>query len=78
MTAPAGLSRFARLPKQYLRRAAPLVLTLGFRCRDASPRWKEIVEPRPGRFTHHLELWSLTDIDDEVREWLRAAWVSTK
>jgi hypothetical protein len=74
-------SAFARvwLPKHYLQdRGAPLVLTLGFRYRDASPRWKEIVEPQPGRFTHHLELWSLTDIDDEVREWLRAAWVSTK
>lgn len=63
------------IPAKYLRRmAAPLVLTLGFRSRDASSRWKEIVEPAPGRFTHHLELYSTKDIDDEVREWLRAAW----
>lgn len=54
-------------------RGAPLVLTLGFRARDPSPRWKEIVEPAPGRFTHHLELWSADDIDDEVVEWLRRA-----
>jgi hypothetical protein len=74
-------SAFARvwLPKRYLQdRGAPLVLTLGFRQRDTSPRWKEIVEPRPGRFTHHLALWSLTDIDEEVRAWLHVAWVSTK
>lgn len=63
------------MPAKYLhRKAAPLVLTLGFRKRDASPRWKEIVEPKPGWFTHHLELHSTKDIDDEVREWLRAAW----
>ena len=53
---------------------APLVLTLGFRRRDSSPRWKEIVEPYPGRFTHHLELYSAADIDNEVRAWLQAAW----
>lgn len=68
---------FARawIPDQYLHgQHAPLVLTLGFRHRDASPRWKEIVEPKPERFTHHLELYSTADIDDEVRAWLRAAW----
>jgi hypothetical protein len=62
-------------PGRYLHGAhAPLVLTLSFRYRDPSPRWKEIVEPKPGRFTHHLELHSPADIDAEVRAWLRAAW----
>ncbi len=64
-------------PGQYLRgQFAPLVLTLSFRYREVSPRWKEIVEPTPGRFTHHLELHALTDIDDEVSNWLRAAWLT--
>ena len=63
------------IPSRYLRcNTAPLVLTLGFDHRDASPRWKEIVEPVPGKFTHHLELFSIADIDDEVRSWLRTAW----
>ena len=63
------------IPSRYLRgNTAPLVLTLGFDHRDASPRWKEIVEPAPGKFTHHLELFSIADIDDEVRSWLRTAW----
>jgi hypothetical protein len=53
---------------------APLVLTLSFRERDDSPRWKQIVEPYPGRFTHHLELHAAADIDHEVRGWLREAW----
>ena len=65
------------MPAQYLHRAAaPLVLTLGFYYRDPSPRWKEIVEPALGRFTHHLELRSVDDVDDEVRSWLREAWMA--
>ena len=63
------------MPGKYLRGdVAPLVLTLDLRRRDASPRWKEVVEPRPGLFTHHLELYSATDIDAEVLSWLREAW----
>ena len=66
---------WAWVPDRYLGGGhAPLVLTLSFDRRDPSPRWKQIVEPAPGRFTHHLELWSETDIDEEVRGWLRAAW----
>jgi hypothetical protein len=66
---------WAWVPARYLRgKHAPLVLTLNFRYRDSSPRWKEIVEPAQGRFTHHLELNSAADIDDEVCAWLQAAW----
>lgn len=67
---------WAWVPAKHLRRSnlAPLVLTLSFAARDGSPRWKEIVEPAPGRFTHHLELRSETEIDGEVRCWLRQAW----
>lgn len=53
---------------------ALLVLTLSFAKRDDSPRWKQIVEPAPGRFTHHLELYDAAEIDGEVRRWLREAW----
>jgi hypothetical protein len=65
------------MPGKYLKgKVAPLVLTLIFPMRSSSPRWKEIVEPRPGSFTHHLELYTPADIDDEVRGWLRAAWAA--
>ena len=68
---------FAWRPGAYLRgQVAPLVLTLALRRRDPSPRWKEVVEPYPGRFTHHLELRSPTEIDDEVRAWLEEAWAA--
>jgi hypothetical protein len=65
---------WAWVPARYLGRGAPLVLTLSFDHRDGSPRWKEIVEPAPGRFTHHLELRTASEIDGEVRAWLREAW----
>jgi hypothetical protein len=62
------------IPGQYLKgKIAPLVLTLSLPSRDGSPRWKEIVEPAPGRFTHHLELYDAADIDEEVKTWLREA-----
>ncbi len=65
------------MPGQYLRgRVAPLVLTVSLPWRDGSPRWKEVVEPVPGRFTHHLELNNTADIDEQVSGWLRQAWDS--
>jgi hypothetical protein len=66
---------WAWIPDRYLHgQHTPLVLTLSFRYRDLSPRWKQIVEPYPGRFTHHLELYSATDINDDVITWLQVAW----
>lgn len=62
-------------PDQYLRgKHAPLVLSIALRRRDASPRWKQIVEPTPGRFLHHLELHSADALDAQVRGWLSEAW----
>ena len=66
------------IPDRYLRGGhAPLVLSVSLRCRDDSPRWKQIVEPAKGRFMHHLELLVPGDIDNEVRGWLREAWELT-
>jgi len=56
---------------------APPALTLPFRQRDGSPRWKQIVAPAPGRLTHDLEMHSKAEIDDELRSWLQAAWEAT-
>ena len=64
-------------PSQYLGGThPPLVLSVFLRRRDRSPRWKEVVEPKPGRFTHHLEIKGATEVDHQVREWLREAWAS--
>lgn len=63
------------MPGMYLRRTeVPLVLTVGLRRRDDSRRWKQVVEPAPGRFTHHLELRSPAEVDAEVSCWLQEAW----
>lgn len=63
------------MPRKVLRgRGAPLVLSVGLHRRDASPRWKQVSEPHPGRFTHHLELWKPADVDAQVRSWLLEAW----
>lgn len=63
------------MPGTYLKgELAPLVLTVDLRRLDESPRWKEVVEPRPGIYTHHLELRSPDDVDEQVRAWLREAW----
>lgn len=63
------------VPARYLRsKSAPLVLSIAFHKKDASLRWKEIVEPNPGRFMHHLELWSTEEIDDQVQQWIKSAW----
>ncbi len=66
---------WAWIPGRYLRgRPAPLVLTVALRHRDRSARWKEVVEPAPGRFTHHLELRTVEEIDQQVEDWLALAW----
>jgi hypothetical protein len=70
---------WAWMPGRYLHgNHAPLVLTLVFADRSESYCWKEIVEPTPGRYTHHLELHSASDIDDEVQGWLCEAWESAE
>ena len=63
------------MPGQYLSSPRPpLVLSVALPKRDRSRRWKEVVEPYPGRFMHHLELRSEADVDDKVAGWLRTAW----
>jgi hypothetical protein len=69
-----GAFAWAWTPGRYLRGAhPPLVLSLVLARRDPSPRWKEIAEPRPGRYMHHLELRAPSDVDDQVSRWLAEA-----
>jgi len=66
---------FAWVPHMYRRKGGlPLVLTIGLRRRDGSPRWAGVDEWSPGRFAHRLDLYDESQIDDEVRGWLREAW----
>jgi hypothetical protein len=66
---------WAWTPDRWLEgRTAPLVLSIALRRRDRSKRWKEVVRPAPGRWMHHLELWSPREVDEPVLAWLREAW----
>lgn len=68
---------WAWIPERYLRRkCAPLVLSISLPSRSCSSRWKEIAEPTPGKYMHHLEIWTADDLDEEVKAWLREAWES--
>lgn len=53
---------------------AEVVLSVGTRGRIDSPRFKEVVEPHPGRFIHHLEVHGEQDLDDELAGWLALAY----
>ena len=64
-------------PGRWLRGdVAPLVLSVGLPRHDASPRWKQVVEPTPGRWMHHLELRTVGEIDAQVAAWLTEARIS--
>jgi hypothetical protein len=68
---------WAWVPGRYLGPGrAPLVLSVALGRRDEWPRWKRVVEPSPGRFMHHLELYQPREVDEEVRSRLREAWES--
>lgn len=60
-------------PGRYVRSDVPAVLSIALPWRIASQRFKEVVNPAPGVWMHHLELRSLADLDDEVAGWLAEA-----
>jgi len=65
----------AWIPAFYLKgKMAPLVMTVSFHAPDPSSRWKEIVQTSANRYTHHLELFSAEEVDDEVKNWIQRAW----
>jgi hypothetical protein len=61
-------------PGQYLARpGAEIVLSIALDRPDPSERFKEVVQPAPGHWMHHLEVDDLDDLDDDVEGWLRDA-----
>jgi hypothetical protein len=62
------------LPGRYLARPdAEVVLSIALGRHDRSERFKEVVHPTPKHWMHHLEVRDLSDIDDQVKAWLREA-----
>ncbi len=65
---------FVWRPGQYLARFdAGAVLSIALGRRDGSSRWKEVVNPSPKVWIHHLEVRAVAELDDEVAAWLREA-----
>lgn len=50
-----------------------IVVTLGLGQRLASPRVWVATEPYPGRWTHHIVVSGLEEIDDELMGWVKEA-----
>lgn len=55
--------RKALLPDPYL------TITLGLGHQLESPRVDQASEPYPGRWTHHIVIGSIDEIDDELMSW---------
>jgi len=50
-----------------------ITVTFGLGERKISSRIDASTEPYPNRWTHHLMVTSLEEIDDELMEWIREA-----
>ena len=60
-------------PAQYLRRPAPVVLSIALGRADGSSRFKQVVHAAPAHWMRHLEIRDIADLDDEVAGWLLEA-----
>lgn len=63
-------------PRRYLKTNVPAVLSIALPRRLESGRFKEIVNPSPGIWMHHLELGTVSEVDDEVAGWLAEAFAA--
>lgn len=64
------------LPQMWIRKRPQTSITLTF-CLDREvrhPKIVEAVEPGPGKWTHHVLIDGIEDLDDEVRLWLKEAY----
>jgi hypothetical protein len=52
-----------------------IVITFGLRRHVEHERIVQAVEPRSGRWTHHVIIEKEADLDEAVRAWLREAYV---
>jgi len=67
---------FVSLPYRKVkgRPAVYVILTFGLGYKLEHPRIAESVEPYPGRWTHHVIIQSVDEIDGQVKGWLKEAY----
>lgn len=59
--------RIKGLPNLYM------MITLGLRHRLESTRIAQAVEPYPDRWTHHIPIFTESDLDEELFSWIEEA-----
>lgn len=64
---------FARIRKKKDCPPAYIVVTIGLDHRLQSPRIEVATEPYPNRWTHHLLLSDVREVDDELMSWIKKA-----
>ena len=62
---------FAKVRKKADRPDSYIVVTFGLEHRVDSPRIDIATEPYPNRWTHHVLISDLSEIDDELMGWIR-------
>ena len=50
-----------------------ITVTFGLRYKKESPRIDAATEPYPNRWTHHMLITSVDEIDDELMGWIKEA-----
>ena len=68
------------LPQMWIKKQPENSITLTFDIarRIEHERIKSAVEPRPGRWTHHVVIEKESDLDETVCQWLREAYGSAQ
>jgi len=51
-----------------------IIFTLGLSYRLEHPRIMEATEPYPGRWTHHIIIQNVDEVDSEIKEWVAEAY----
>ena len=69
-----GAVSFLKARKAKARPDPYITVTLGLNRREGSPRIDQASEPYPGRWTHHLVIGSVEEIDAELMAWVREAY----
>jgi len=51
-----------------------IVLTFGLNRQEKHPRIMESVEPYPSRWTHHVVIQSVDEVDEQIKKWINEAY----
>jgi hypothetical protein len=65
-------------PGAYVKSTVPAVLSLALPYKAMSPRFKQVANPSPGVWMHHMELADTSQLDVEVEDWMRQAFEAAR